>query len=65
MFDLVAIFSDPANFIALATLEGFGAKVSKGYIYTAMLFSAFIEALNVFCHDDRSAPGRKTSQACR
>jgi predicted tellurium resistance membrane protein TerC len=27
--------------------EGFGAKVPKGYIYAAMLFSAFIEALNL------------------
>ena len=26
--------------------EGFGAKVPKGYVYAAMLFSAFIEALN-------------------
>jgi predicted tellurium resistance membrane protein TerC len=26
---------------------GFGAKVPKGYIYAAMLFSAFIEALNL------------------
>jgi predicted tellurium resistance membrane protein TerC len=27
--------------------EGFGAKVPRGYIYAAMLFSAFIEALNL------------------
>jgi predicted tellurium resistance membrane protein TerC len=27
--------------------EGFGAKVPKGYVYAAMLFSAFIEALNL------------------
>src|SRR5918996_3432295 len=27
--------------------EGFGAKVPKGYIYTAMLFSALIESLNL------------------
>jgi len=27
--------------------EGFGTKVPKGYIYAAMLFSAFIEALNL------------------
>jgi predicted tellurium resistance membrane protein TerC len=27
--------------------EGFGAKVPKAYIYTAMLFSAFIESLNL------------------
>ena len=27
--------------------EGFGTKVPKGYIYAAMLFSAFIETLNL------------------
>jgi predicted tellurium resistance membrane protein TerC len=27
--------------------EGFGAHIPKGYIYTAMAFSAFIEALNM------------------
>ena len=27
--------------------EGFGAHVSKGYIYTAMTFSAAVEALNI------------------
>lgn len=28
--------------------EGFGAHVEKGYVYTAMAFSAAIEALNIF-----------------
>jgi predicted tellurium resistance membrane protein TerC len=28
--------------------EGFGAHVPKGYIYAAMAFSAFVEALNIF-----------------
>jgi predicted tellurium resistance membrane protein TerC len=27
--------------------EGFGAHVPKGYIYAAMAFSAFVEALNM------------------
>jgi predicted tellurium resistance membrane protein TerC len=33
--------------------EGFGAKVPKGYIYAAMLFSAFIEALNLLSRQAR------------
>jgi predicted tellurium resistance membrane protein TerC len=32
----------------LLIAEGFGAKVPKGYVYAAMLFSGFIEALNIF-----------------
>jgi predicted tellurium resistance membrane protein TerC len=28
--------------------EGFGAHVPKGYIYTAMAFSAGVEALNLW-----------------
>jgi predicted tellurium resistance membrane protein TerC len=28
--------------------EGFGAHVPKGYVYAAMAFSAFVEALNLF-----------------
>jgi predicted tellurium resistance membrane protein TerC len=27
--------------------EGFGAKVPKGYVYTAMAFSTLIEGLNI------------------
>jgi predicted tellurium resistance membrane protein TerC len=41
--------------------EGFGAKVPKGYIYTAMLFSAFIEALNLL----RRAKRRRTEDQPR
>ena len=37
--------------------EGFGAHVPKGYIYTAMAFSALVEALNIFAR----RAGRKTS----
>ena len=39
--------------------EGFGAKVPKGYIYGAMLFSAFVETLNLFSRRAR----RKKSEA--
>ena len=42
--------------------EGFGAKVPKGYVYTAMLFSAFIEALNLL---SRRARRRKTEEKAR
>jgi predicted tellurium resistance membrane protein TerC len=34
--------------------EGFGAHVSKGYIYTAMAFSAGVEALNMLARRRRS-----------
>lgn len=27
--------------------EGFGEKIPKGYIYAAMLFSVFVEVLNI------------------
>ncbi len=33
--------------------EGFGAHVPKGYIYSAMAFSAFIETLNIFSRKSR------------
>lgn len=42
--------------------EGFGAKVPKGYVYAAMLFSAFIEALNLL---SRRAKRRKTEEQAR
>ena len=42
--------------------EGFGAKVPKGYVYAAMLFSAFIEALNLL---SRRARRRKTEEKAR
>jgi len=42
--------------------EGFGAKVPKGYVYAAMLFSAFIEALNLL---SKRAKRRKTEEEAR
>ncbi len=45
---------------ALLIAEGFGAKVPKGYVYAAMLFSAFIETLNIF-----SRRAKKRKQASR
>ncbi len=33
--------------------EGFGLHIPKGYIYTAMAFSVFIEALNMFARRNR------------
>jgi predicted tellurium resistance membrane protein TerC len=44
----------------LLIAEGFGAKVPKGYVYAAMLFSGFIEALNIF-----SRRARKKKQTAR
>jgi predicted tellurium resistance membrane protein TerC len=37
--------------------DGFGAHVPKGYIYAAMAFSAFIEALNMMARNKRQAMG--------
>ena len=42
--------------------EGFGAKIPKGYVYAAMLFSAFIEALNLM---SRRARRRKAEEETR
>ena len=42
--------------------EGFGAKVPKGYVYAAMLFSAFIEALNLL---SKRAKRRKSEEKTR
>lgn len=39
--------------------EGFGAHISKGYIYAAMAFSAFVEGLNMLSRRNR----RKKEQA--
>jgi predicted tellurium resistance membrane protein TerC len=44
----------------LLIAEGFGAHVPKGYVYAAMLFSGFIEALNIF-----SRRARKKKQNAR
>lgn len=40
--------------------EGFGAHVPKGYIYTAMAFSAGIEGLNMLARRRRQAKSRPT-----
>jgi predicted tellurium resistance membrane protein TerC len=37
--------------------EGFGAHVPKGYVYTAMAFSAAIECLNLWVRRRRHTPG--------
>lgn len=37
--------------------EGFGAHVPKGYIYTAMAFSAGVEMLNIFARRRRAKTG--------
>jgi hypothetical protein len=42
--------------------EGFGAKVPKGYVYAAMLFSDFIEALKLL---SKRAKLRKTEEKAR
>jgi predicted tellurium resistance membrane protein TerC len=42
--------------------EGFGAKIPKGYVYAAMLFSGFIEALNLM---SRRARRRKAAEETR
>jgi predicted tellurium resistance membrane protein TerC len=42
--------------------EGFGAKVPKGYIYGAMLFSAFVETLNLL---SRRAKRKKAAPKTR
>ncbi len=42
--------------------EGFGAKVPKGYVYGAMLFSAFVETLNLL---SRRARRRKAEAKAR
>jgi predicted tellurium resistance membrane protein TerC len=39
--------------------EGFGAHVPKGYIYTAMAFSAAVEGLNIW---SRRAKDRKAAR---
>jgi predicted tellurium resistance membrane protein TerC len=42
----------------LLIAEGFGVKVPKAYVYSAMLFSGFVEALNIF---SRRAKQKKKS----
>ncbi|WP_373488316.1 TerC family protein [Blastomonas sp.] len=38
---------------AVLIADGFGVHVPKGYIYTAMAFSALVEALNIFARKGR------------
>ena len=43
--------------------EGFGAHVSKGYIYAAMAFSAFVEGLNMMARRARQRRAEAAGQA--
>lgn len=43
----------------LLIAEGFGVKVPKAYVYSAMLFSAFIEGLNIFSRRVRKKRAEK------
>ena len=36
--------------------EGFGQKIPKGYVYTAMAFSVFVEALNIGARRKKKQP---------
>jgi len=45
----------------LLIAEGFGVKVPKAYVYSAMLFSAFIEGLNIFSRRMRKSHTVKTA----
>ncbi len=40
--------------------DGFGAKVPKGYIYTAMAFSAGVEGLNIWARRRREKAARRS-----
>jgi predicted tellurium resistance membrane protein TerC len=40
---------------AVLIADGFGVHVPKGYIYTAMAFSAAVEALNIWSRNRRNA----------
>jgi predicted tellurium resistance membrane protein TerC len=46
----------------LLIAEGFGAHVPKAYVYSAMLFSAFVEGLNIFA---RRAKRKKQAAGSR
>ena len=45
--------------------DGFGVHVPKGYIYTAMAFSAGVEALNIWSRRRREAAARKVGQSAQ
>ena len=40
--------------------DGFGVHVPKGYIYTAMAFSAGVEGLNIWSRRNRGRAGRSS-----
>jgi predicted tellurium resistance membrane protein TerC len=42
--------------------EGFGTHVPKGYIYAAMAFSAFVEAMNMLARQAKSKRARSSEQ---
>ena len=42
--------------------DGFGVHVPKGYIYTAMAFSAGVEALNIWSRKRREASARRAAE---
>jgi predicted tellurium resistance membrane protein TerC len=41
---------------AVLIADGFGEKINRGYIYAAMAFSAFIEALNMLARKRKATP---------
>jgi predicted tellurium resistance membrane protein TerC len=43
--------------------DGFGAHVPKGYIYTAMAFSAGVEGLNIWSRRRRERAAKLTEQS--
>lgn len=43
--------------------DGFGIHVPKGYVYAAMAFSGFVEALNMLARRGNSKPASKDTQA--
>lgn len=48
---------------AVLVADGFGAHIPKGYIYAAMAFSAFIEALNMGARRRRARAKAKAGEA--
>lgn len=48
---------------AVLIADGFGVHVPKGYIYTAMAFSAGVEALNIWARKRAAARERKAAEA--
>jgi len=44
---------------AVLIADGFGVHVPKGYIYTAMAFSAAVEMLNIWSRKKQKAAGQE------